>query len=80
MGLPGTAEARVLDGRLVVPALTAWAALVGLLPGPVWVLVATAAACGLGSLALVAAPHGRRHRGWARSLAMTLAAVSLVSL
>lgn len=88
------APPRTLDGRLLVPALTAWAVLVALLPGPVWVLLSVAAVGATGATALVVVaqrppcpsrhpPHPSRrarHRPWATPLAMSLAATCLVAL
>lgn len=73
---------RTLDGRLLVPALTAWAVLVALLPSPVRLLLAVAAAGAVGAVAVLAVPPGRpdRPRPWTAPLAMSLAATCLVAL
>ncbi|QFG68055.1 DNA internalization-related competence protein ComEC/Rec2 [Ornithinimicrobium pratense] len=73
------AELRVLDLRLLLPALLAWGVLVTLLPRSMG-LVGAAATLGLvGAVVLLRVAHVSPAAGWTRVLAMSCAAVGLVT-
>lgn len=78
-------DERPLDMRLLLPALTAWAVLAVLVAGRVWLLAAVGASCALVALFLPRTrartrPRTRMARIWHGQLAMTLAAVALLTL
>ncbi|WP_131104015.1 ComEC/Rec2 family competence protein [Ornithinimicrobium sufpigmenti] len=73
------AQLRVLDLRLLLPALLAWGVLVALLPRPVEAIAVTSIACLTGALVLLRRARASRRSGRARLVAMSCAAVGLVT-
>lgn len=76
------AELRVLDLRLLLPALVAWAVLVALLPRPLWVIAVVALAGLVGAGVLLTRRVVRTWwttRSWAGVLTMSLVATGLVA-
>lgn len=77
-GDDATAEPRVLDLRLLLPALLAWAVLVALLPRSLTLIGGTSVACLTGAVVLLVVAS-RTSTRWAAVLAMSSAAVGLVT-
>lgn len=74
----GDPDARVLDMRLLLPALAGWSFVVVLLPRPTWVVWCIGGSGLFGALLLLSRARRLGVRSWTGVVALTLAAVGLV--